>query len=428
MLTDWTHWLFSHHPEQIGALLWALLLIDGPRYALSKLLMCVYDTSREIWHWLRGTREMPRFTYCPSVCVIVSVYNGEHDLEAPLRSVWGTYPKLEIIIVDDGSTDRTHEVACRFARCHEGVQVLRMPERSGKSPAMNLALQYTKAEVVIGLDADAELASTAIWEVVQPLADPQVGAVSGSILGRNPFTNLVTWFQAYEFLNCVFVGRILLARLGILGIASGAFSAIRRTVLDMGYGWDEGSSLDLDLTLRIRKSGFKIAHAPYAECYTDMLPTWKALIKQRLRWDRTITIRLQGRKHVDMAFIWSRNFRGGNFVVLAESWFFSLFCMYGIAAWAIWFLVKCPPDWPYILLTLYCAYVLFELIQVVVALYYSPSPRRDALVCAVFPFIHFYHAVLMIVRLVATTQEILVRRSYSEPFPPERIRNATWHW
>lgn len=428
VLTDWSHWLFSHHPEQIVPLLWALLLIDGPRYALSKLAMCAWDCCHDGWRWFRNRSEEPKFTYCPSVCVLISVYNGAGDLEAPLRSVWGTYPKLEIIVVDDGSTDGTYEEACRFARGHEGVLVLRMPQRSGKSPAMNLGLQYTKAEVIVGLDADSELGPLAIWEIVQPLKNPRVGAVSASILGRNPFTSLLTWFQAYEFLHSVAIGRILSARLGVLGIASGAFSSFRRTVLDQGCGWDEGAANDLDLTLRIRKSGWEIAHAPYAECFTDMLLTWTALIKQRLRWDRSITIRLEGRKHIDMAYFGSRNFRWRNFAVLVESLFFSLFCMYGIIAWTIWFLVTLPAAWAYILLTYYFCYVLFELLQVVVALYYTNALRRDALVSAVFPLIHVYHFVLLVTRLVATTQEIFVRRSYSEPFPPDRIRDATWHW
>jgi cellulose synthase/poly-beta-1,6-N-acetylglucosamine synthase-like glycosyltransferase len=428
VLTGWSHWLFSHHPEQIVALLSALLFIDGPRYALSSLIACLSDCARGAWRWARGTTEEPRFTYCPSVCVVISVYNGQNDIEATALSVLGTYPKLEIIIVDDGSTDHTSEVARHFARSHPGVQVLRVPERSGKSPAMNLSLQYTQAEVIVGLDADAEVGPTAIWEIVQPLANPRVGGVSAAIFGRNPFDSLLTWFQAYEFLHCVAIGRILTARLGILGIASGAFSAFRRTVLDQGYGWDEGSALDLDLTLRVRKSGYEIAHAPYAESYTDMLLSWKALIKQRLRWDRQITIRCQARKHGDMACPWNRNFRIRDFIVLAESWFFSLFCTFAIFAWVIWFFITLPAAWYYILLTFYFCYVLFELIQVLVALYYSNAPGRDALVCAVFPLIFFYQAVLLVVRLVATIQELFFRRSYTEPFPPERIRRATWWW
>jgi len=196
----------------------------------------------------------------------------------------------------------------------------------------------------------------------------------------------------------------------------------------MGFGWDEGAGNDLDLTLRIRKSGHEIAHAPYAECYTDMLPTWRRLINQRRRWDRTITIRCHGRKHVDMAYPWSSNFRLRDFIVLIESWFFSLFCMYAIFAWAIWLICTAPSDWNFILLTLGLGYVGFECLRILSTLYYSNNLKRDALVCAVFPLMLIYQTFLLVVRLVATTEEIFLRTSYAESFTPERIRNATWHW
>jgi cellulose synthase/poly-beta-1,6-N-acetylglucosamine synthase-like glycosyltransferase len=428
VLIDWIHWLTTLHPDQLVAVLGALLLIDTPRYGLSKLALCLWDMGRDSCGWFRGIQRAPALSYCPSVCVVIAAYNEEENIEATLQSIWGTYPRLEIIVVDDGSTDHQADVARRFAATHSGVKVLRLPNRTGKSPALNLALQYTKAEVVVGVDGDAELAPAAIWEVVQPLADPRVGVVSGAVLARNPFANLVAWFQAYEFLHTVFVGRILSARLGILGIASGAFSAFRRRALDHGFGWDEGSSADLDLTLRIRKAGYEAAFAPYAECYTEMMPTWKGLIKQRLRWDRGTTIRNHARKHIDMAYFWSRNFRMRDFLVLAESWYFSLFCMYGICAWVVWFLWQRPEGWGYVLLSLYLCYLVFEIIQIFSALYYTNHLARDLLICAVFPLAPIYQLTLLAVRLVATTEEIFWRTSYAETFTPDRIRNATWHW
>jgi cellulose synthase/poly-beta-1,6-N-acetylglucosamine synthase-like glycosyltransferase len=427
VLHDWIYWLSLRHPDQLLALLGALFLIDGPRYGLSKLVLCLYDSCRDLWRALRDRRPEAAFAYCPSVCVVIAAYNEAEHIEASLESVWGSYPRLEIVVIDDGSTDDMFEAAQRFARDHAGVRVLRMPERSGKSPALNLALRYTKAEVVVGLDGDSLLGPAAIWEIVQPLADPRVGLVSGAVLGRNPLTNLVTWLQAYEFLHTVFAGRILMARLGILGVASGAFSAFRRSALDEGYGWDEGSSADLDVTLRIRKSGHQVVFAPYAECYTDMMSSWMALIKQRLRWDRSI-FRNYARKHVDMAYVTSRNFRWADFSCLLENWFFSYFCMYGIVAWAVWFCCYLPSDWWQILVGLYLCYQVFELVQILAMLYYTNSLRRDLLICAVFPLVVFYQILLLIVRLVGTTEEIFLRRSYTERFTPDRVRNATWHW
>src|SRR5579871_1308351 len=142
MLSDWIYWLSVKHTDQLMTFLWALLLVDTPRYALSKLAMLLWDCGRDFWCWLFiGPRERT-FTYCPTVCVVIAGYNEGFHIEAPLQSVWGSYPRLEIIVVDDGSTDDMYAVAQRFARSHDGVRVLRIPERSGKSPALNIALQY----------------------------------------------------------------------------------------------------------------------------------------------------------------------------------------------------------------------------------------------------------------------------------------------
>jgi cellulose synthase/poly-beta-1,6-N-acetylglucosamine synthase-like glycosyltransferase len=427
VLLDWTHWLSSLHPDQLLMLLGGLLLMDAPRYAFSKIIMCLWDSGLNFWQWARGHQAEPAFTYCPSVCVVIAGYNEEETIEATLQSLWGSYPKLEIVVVDDGSLDRMTPIARRFARNHAGVQVVRRPERGGKASATNAALLHTRAEVIVVVDADSDLGPSAVWEIVQPLADPEVGAVAGAVLARS-FTNLVTWLQAYEYLHSIFVGRILSARMGILGIVSGAFGAFRRAALDRVMGWDVGPPEDLDLTLTLRKAGYKIAFAPYAQCYTDLPPTWWALIKQRLRWDRSGAIRNHCRKHLDMAFFWRGNFRFSDFCVVLESWFFNIFCMYGIWAWVIWICFNPIPHLWQLLLSLYLCYIVFELIQVLSVFLYSTAPARDALICAVFALAPLYNFVLLAVRLVATTEEIFLRKSFEDNYVPARVRQATWRW
>ena len=127
-------------------------------------------------------------------------------------------------MVDDGSSDGMTQVGHDFARLHENVLVL-TKRRGGKSSAMNFALPFARAEVVIVVDADSHLAPNAIWEIVQPLADPRVGAVSGNVLVRNEFQNLVTRLQGFEYQRSIFMGRMVSDRLNLLGIASGAFLA-----------------------------------------------------------------------------------------------------------------------------------------------------------------------------------------------------------
>jgi cellulose synthase/poly-beta-1,6-N-acetylglucosamine synthase-like glycosyltransferase len=428
MLTDWIHWLSSAHPEQLLGLLVALLLIDAPRYALCKIALCLRDFGRSVRARLGRRPRPPAFDYCPSVSVVVAGHNEAEMIAATLASLWGSYPRLEIVVVDDGSTDEMEAEALRFARTHEGVLVLRRPERGGKSSALNWGVAHTRAEVIVVVDADSDLGEAALWELVQPLQDPRVGAVAGAVLARNPFVGLVTWLQAYEYLSSIFVGRMASAWLGILGIVSGAFGAFRRSALERVMGWDVGPPEDLDLTLGLRKCGYRIAFAPYAQCFTDLPATWWVLIKQRLRWERSGAVRNHCRKHLDLAFFWRPNFRLSNLVVLLESWVFNVLCVYGTAVWFVCFFWNPPGDWWQILFTLYVCYLGFELVQVALGLVYSNNPVRDGLISAVFFLAPLYQLVLLPVRLVATTEEIFLRRSYEDNYVPARVREATWRW
>src|SRR5260370_41456817 len=101
VLTNWTHWLSSLHPDQLLVFLLGLLLTDTPRYALSKLLLCLWDCGSVAWCWLRGALRPPAFTYCPSVGVVIAGFNEADTIEGTLRTLWGTYPRLEIVVIDN---------------------------------------------------------------------------------------------------------------------------------------------------------------------------------------------------------------------------------------------------------------------------------------------------------------------------------------
>jgi cellulose synthase/poly-beta-1,6-N-acetylglucosamine synthase-like glycosyltransferase len=405
-----------------------LLLIDAPRYALSRVVLCLWDWSAGAARWLRGRSTQEAFSHCPSVCVILAGYNEAETIGATLESVYGSYPRLEIIVVDDGSTDGMAVAARRFARTHPGVRVLSRPDRGGKSSAMNFALVYVRAEVVVIVDADSHLGPAALWEIVQPFQNPRVGAVAGNVVARNPFVNLCTWMQAYEYLNTIFVGRMLSERLGILGIVSGAHGAFRTELLRQVHGWDVGPPEDLDLTLTLRKAGYRIAFAPYACCYTEVPESWKTLVKQRRRWERSGVVRNHCRKHLDMVCFWQAHFRWSNLLLFVECWFFNVFCMAGIWVWLAWFFWRQHPDSWNVLFTLYCSYVAFEVVQVLAILYYSMERARDALICTVFPLVPFYQTLMLAVRLWATVEEIFFRGSFHDPYVPLKVRRATWHW
>ncbi|MCA9263757.1 MAG: glycosyltransferase family 2 protein, partial [Planctomycetales bacterium] len=207
MLTDWTYWLSSIPQASLWLLLSALLLFDAPRYLIGSMLVWYIDAWTSINPFRQRTVGTDGFTYCPSICVIVAGLNEARSLRRGLSAIWGTYPRLEIIVVDDGSNDGMSQVAHDFARNHADVRVVTKRRRGGKSSAMNAALPLTDAEVVVVLDADSELSPHALWEIVQPLADPRVAAVSGNVRVRNTHANVLTRVQCFEYLRSILLGR-----------------------------------------------------------------------------------------------------------------------------------------------------------------------------------------------------------------------------
>ncbi len=410
--------------DQFFWLLVPILLIDLPRYSLGLSLMCVWDMACEL---IGGGEEVRPYEYCPAVSLIIAGLNEGDTIGATLASIWGTYPRMEIIVVDDGSNDQMTAISQEFAKQHAGVLVLTKPQRGGKSSALNFALPFAHGDVVVCVDGDSDLSEGAIWEIVQPFIDPQVGAVSGAVVGRNPFVNLCTWCQAYEYLRCIFVGRMFAARMDVLGVISGAFGAYRRTALQRVMGWDVGPGEDGDLTLRLRKAGYRIAFQPYAQCRTNLPTRWWTLIRQRRRWEWA-AITFECRKHIDLANVFSPNFRWSNLGVLLDRWLFNVLLVYLLWGYLLWVCLHVHENtWKQFFLYYVC-YLFSDFILLLVVLYYSTNRWRDLMVGLCLPFTPFYNLLQKAVSLWAISEEIFTRRSFRDNFVPAHVRQATWHW
>jgi len=435
MLTEWLYWLQSIPRAELLQVLIVLILVDAPRYALCCTSIVLFDLVRDVARALVPSwRKKPVWDpHTPSVCVLIAGHNEASTIESTVGSLWGTYPRMEVIVIDDGSTDGMAEAAQRFAHTHEGVRVLSRNERGGKSSALNWGLSYTKAEIVVSVDADSHLMPNAIWEIVQPFVDPDVGAVSATLRAWNPFANLATWMQAYEYRQSIFLGRMIEARLNVLAIVSGAFGAFRRDILkDQLQGWDVGPGEDGDLTLKIRKSKRRIAVAPKAVCLTNVPTKWTGLFRQRLRWDRSIIT--LSRKHFRMAFLTGKRVTASDWWLLLDQWFFNVICPYMFWAWVIQTAVSYVAD-PmasintfYLLFLLYLCQLGLEVLQVLALFFYTKTPRQDLIICSMLPFAPLYRIFLKAATATAITQELLFRKSYRDNFVPKRVREATWHW
>lgn len=427
MLIEWLSWVRSLRTDEILLVLGILLLVDAPRYAYSAVLMAFWDVLKGV---LTGRHPGPQsglYSYNPPVSVIIAGYNEADTIARTMESVWNRYPCSQMIVVDDGSTDGMTEAAMTFAEGRPGILVIRRDRRGGKSSALNMGLHYVSEDVVITVDADSKLSDSAIYELLQPLQNPNVAAVSATVLAWNPFESLASLLQAYEYRQTIFISRMSRGRMGMLGIVSGAFGAFRTSVLKQLGGWDVGPGEDGDLVLRIRKAGYQIGCAPYANCFTNVPTSWVRLFWQRCRWDRTV-ITFECRKHADIGNPLNQHFTLRNFFLMLERWVFNVICVFTFWIYGIWVVLEYPESSLGLLSLLYCCGLCIELLQMLVLLFYSDRLKHDLLLCTVLPLYPLYQVFMKAVDVFALVKEILFRDSGNDNFVPLHVRKATWRW
>ena len=191
------------------------------------------------------------------------------------------YPEFEVIVVDDGSTDRTYEIAKRYEG--ERVRVFRK-ENGGKASALNFGLKYAKYELVACMDADSVPRRDALRRLVELVRREDVGAVTPSLLVYKP-ENLVQKFQWAEYIVSELIRRMY-DYLDAQYVTPGPLSLYKKKVLEKVGPFDESSIVeDLEIALRIQRVGYRISHSKEAVVYTKAPPSWRGLLKQRLRWN-----------------------------------------------------------------------------------------------------------------------------------------------
>ncbi len=220
----------------------------------------------------------------PRVAVVVPCFNEENTVQLTMNSLLKLdYPAhlLEIIAVDDGSTDKTWNNLQAFA--HDPRVRLFQKENGGKHTAMNFALEKTDADIIGCLDADSMVEPEALMRIVPIFLNEKIAAVTPGIHVRNPET-VLQHMQNVEYQLSVF-NRWIFAALGSVFITPGPFSFFRASVLHELGGWKYAHSTeDMELALRIQLAGHLIANAPKAIVHTATPRTLRTLFRQRVRW------------------------------------------------------------------------------------------------------------------------------------------------
>ncbi len=231
---------------------------------------------------VRRSRRAPRAGHRPPVAVIVPAYNEAVGIERAVRSLLAAdYPDLRVIVVDDGSTDATAAIVEEMRE--ERVRVIRRAN-GGKAAALTTGVLHTDAEVVVMVDGDTVFEADTIDRLVQPLADPRVGAVAGNTKVGNRRGLLGRW-QHIEYVMGFNLDRRMYEMLQCTPTVPGAIGAFRRsTILEVGGVSSQTLAEDTDLTLAIGRLGHRVVYAEDARAWTEAPSTLSGLWRQRYRW------------------------------------------------------------------------------------------------------------------------------------------------
>ncbi|HUA98007.1 MAG TPA: glycosyltransferase [Terracidiphilus sp.] len=225
--------------------------------------------------------------FCPRVAVLIPAFNEEAVIVRTIRSVLNSdYRNLHVIVIDDGSKDRTAEVA-REAYAAEiaagRVMVLRK-RNEGKAAALNYGLEFVKEEIYVGIDADTVIAADAISKLIPHFQDSRIGAMAGNAKVGNR-VNLWTRWQALEYITSQNFERRALDLFHVVTVVPGAIGAWRTAPVKAvgGYPLDTVAE-DADLTMHLLEDGYKVDYEDRALAFTEAPINAKGLMRQRFRW------------------------------------------------------------------------------------------------------------------------------------------------
>ncbi|WP_406516241.1 bifunctional polysaccharide deacetylase/glycosyltransferase family 2 protein [Streptomyces sp. NBC_00873] len=270
------------------ALLWA---VKGGDTALTFLTWAMYAAGAlsvlraAIVLWAAGRHRRKPARRGPGVStpasIIVPAYNESAGIQAAVRSLVASDHPVEVIVVDDGSTDGTADMVEALGLPQ--VRVIRQ-RNAGKPAALNTGIAAASFDLLVMVDGDTVFEPDTVHKLVQPFADPRVGAVSGNAKVLNRRGLLGRW-QHIEYVIGFNLDRRLFDLAECMPTVPGAVGAFRRdTLLRVGAVSDDTLAEDTDLTMAICRDGWRVVYEEGAVAWTEAPASLKALWRQRYRW------------------------------------------------------------------------------------------------------------------------------------------------
>ncbi|MGW4751594.1 glycosyltransferase [Streptomyces chartreusis] len=227
----------------------------------------------------RGFRWGPQVT--EPVSVLVPAYNEAKCIENTVRSLMASEHPIEVIVIDDGSSDGTARIV--EAMGLPNVRVVRQMN-AGKPAALNRGLANARYEIIVMMDGDTVFEPATVRELVQPFGDPRVGAVAGNAKVGNRDSLIGAW-QHIEYVMGFNLDRRMYDMLRCMPTIPGAVGAFRRTALERVGGMsDDTLAEDTDITMAMHRDGWRVVYAENARAWTEAPESVQQLWSQRYRW------------------------------------------------------------------------------------------------------------------------------------------------
>lgn len=320
-----------------------VLLAFFAGYPLVTSIIWVTTTLFFVFRWEKEdpTRVPIDRSFAPPVSVLIPAYNEEAEIAATLEAVVAIdYPGLDIIVINDGSKDRTVERVMPFVRAGT-VRLIDKQVNEGKALALNDAMPMARGDILLIIDADAQPEPDIIWRMLPHFRGGRVAAVTGNPRVRN-VDNFLTRLQAIEFTSIISMLRRSQRIWGRIVTVSGVVAAFRKNALFMVDGFSpEMLTEDIEVTWKLQRRFFDVRYEPMAIVWMTVPSTVTALFRQRLRWARGLMQVL--RKHRGVVADWRcrRMWPMMTEAALSTLWAFCFVSMTGL--WIVSYALDYPP-------------------------------------------------------------------------------------
>lgn len=392
------------------------LIFDIPRYTLSLVPLALFGA------WGKSGPKAAQADRL-SVSVIVPTFNGGAGLQPTIHSLRRqTQRPVEIIIVDDGSTDDTRATAERARALGLVDMVICHGTRCGRSAAINAAARFASGDLLMTVDADTIFEPTVVERLASVFSDRRVAGASCNIGIINESASLWTGLQSVEYLMSISAGRSVLDIVGAIACLSGACSTYRRDIFLRQGGLDVGPGEDLEFTLRLRRLGHVVRFVPNAWAGTLGAVSGVSLLRQRARWDRD-ALRVRLIMYGELGLLQSRE-RLRDTLQRLDFIVFDLVPTLSLPFYLVYVVLLFGPNALAFLMAIYVLLLWISIFNMALAfVLFGRSSSLFALSSAlIFPF--YQGVYLKCARFFSYSSEIISATSRHDDFVPPRVRRA----